>query len=149
MKLLEVENLKRSNASGNTPVIKFALSGNIRLNVPAVEKVFTAALTQSKDTDLFLHIYTDDAIGLTGLPEKTLAISLDNNPVQGVRIRFDGVQDGNKRLASNITASASMIVKHLTEYFEWPLAKDKKAVINYTITDPTTLDDGQIVYKCI
>lgn len=122
MKLIQISHISLTKRS--EPSVSFTLSGTIRLNQAAV-KILNPKALLSQD-DYYLHFYEDQEGD-----EKFLYCSFDTNPKEGIRIRFDGTKTRSE--ASNIVASAKLIIKHFTTLFDWPLAEDKKKFIRYQV----------------
>lgn len=121
MKLIEISHLSRSRQA--TPTVSFLLSGHIRINHQAVDKIFPEAFTESSDKKCYLKFYKD---------EEKFAIQMNTHSDNGLLVRFDG-GSVDRRNASNIITSAKSVITHLAKLFDWPLANDKRKVIRYEI----------------
>ena len=143
MQLLKVDHLKSVAGKQSVPSLTFKINGVINITPALVKEVKPEAL--ETEGDYYLHIYTCE----NPIANPEIGIVIDQNPTEGLKIRFDKSAGEGGRYKSNICISAKPVVIKMTKDFDWPLAKEKNASVKYTYKDKSQLTDGTPIFILI
>lgn len=143
MQLLKVDHLKSVAGKQSVPSLTFKINGVINITPALVKEVKPEAL--ESDGEYFLHIYTCE----NPVTNPEIGIIIDQNPTEGLKIRFDKAANEGGRAKSNIVISAKPIIQKMTKDFDWPLAAEKNASVKYTYKDQSQLSDGTPIFILI